>query len=95
MFVAVVLDLSSEDSLKAASGLLHRYGFRRMQSGVFESAAVDEKSLSRLKLDMDRAADFYDSIRFYQYPVGGTLVVTSLHEKRWRRITVREPKERT
>ena len=95
MFVAVVLDMGSEDSLKAASGLLYRYGFRRMQSGVFESAAVDEKSLIRLKLDMDRRADFYDSIRFYQYPVDGTLVVTCLGEKRWRRITVREPEGRT
>ena len=90
MFVAVVLDLGNEDSLKAVTGLLFRYGFRQMQKGVFESTALDEKRLSRLKVDLDRATDFYDSIRFYQYPVDGTVAITALNEKRWRRMTIRE-----
>lgn len=90
MFVSVVLDLGNEDSFKAVTGLLFRYGFRQMQKGVFESTAMDEKRLSRLKIDMDRATDFYDSIRFYQYPVDGTVAITSLNEKRWRRVTIRE-----
>lgn len=90
MFVSVVLDLGNEDSLKAVTGLLFRYGFRQMQKGVFESTAMDDKRLSRLKIDMDRATDFYDSIRFYQYPVDGTVAITSLNEKRWRRVTIRE-----
>jgi CRISPR-associated protein Cas2 len=93
MFVAVVLDLGNEDSLKAVTGLLFRYGFRQMQKGVFESTALDEKRLSRLKVDLDRATDFYDSIRFYQYPVDGTVAITSLGEKRWRRVTIREPEK--
>ena len=90
MFVAVVLDLGNEDSLKAVTGLLFRYGFRQMQKGVFESTSLDDKRLSRLKVDLDRATDFYDSIRFYQYPVDGTVAITSLNEKRWRRMTIRE-----
>ena len=90
MFVAVVLDLGNEDSLKTVTGLLFRYGFRQMQKNVFESTALDEKRLSRLKVDMDRATDFYDSIRFYQYPVDETVAITSLSEKRWRRMIIRE-----
>ena len=90
MFVAVVLDLGNEDSLKAVTGLLFRYGFRQMQKNVFESTAMDDKRLSRLKVDLDRATDFYDSIRFYQYPVDDTVAITALHEKRWRRVTIRE-----
>ncbi|MDF1567874.1 MAG: CRISPR-associated protein Cas2 [Spirochaetaceae bacterium] len=90
MFVSVVLDLGNEDSLKAVTGLLFRYGFRQMQKNAFESTAVDEKRLSRLKVEMDRATDFYDSIRFYQYPVDGTVAITSLSEKRWRRVIIRE-----
>ena len=93
MFVAVILDLGNEDSLKAVTGLLFRYGFRQVQKGVFESTAVDEKRLSRLKVDLDRATDFYDSIRFYQYPVEGTVAITSLNEKRWRRVTIRDREE--
>ena len=91
MFVSVVLDLGNEDSLKVVTGLLFRYGFRQMQKGVFESTSIDDKRLSRLKIDMDRATDFYDSIRFYQYPVDGTVAITSLNEKRWRRVMIREP----
>ncbi len=91
MFVSVVLDLGNEDSLKAVTGLLFRYGFRRTQKGVFESTTLDEKRLNRLKVDLDRATDFYDSLRFYQYPVEGTLAITSLTEKRWRRVIIREP----
>ncbi len=90
MFVSVVLDLGNEDSLKAVTSLLFRYGFRQMQNNVFESTSVDDKRLSRLKVDLDRATDFYDSIRFYQYPVDGTVAITSLNEKRWRRVTIRE-----
>ncbi len=90
MFVAVVLDLGNEDSLKAVTGLLFRYGFRQMQKNVFESTAMDDKRLSRLKVDLDRATDFYDSIRFYQYPVDDTVAITALNEKRWRRVTIRE-----
>lgn len=95
MFVAVVLDLGNEDSLKAVTGLLFRYGFRQVQKGVFESTSVDDKRLSRLKVDLDRATDFYDSIRFYQYPVENTVAITSLNEKRWRRVIIREQEERT
>ncbi len=90
MFVSVVVDLGNEDSLSSVTSLLLRYGFRQMQKGVFESTALDEKRLSRLKLDLDRATDFYDSIRFYQYPVDDTLAITSLNEKRWRRVNIRE-----
>ena len=90
MFVSVVLDLGNEDSIKAVTSLLFRYGFRQMQKNVFESTSTDDKRLSRLKVDLDRATDFYDSIRFYQYPVEGTVAITSLNEKRWRRFTLRE-----
>lgn len=93
MFVSVVLDLGNDDSLKAVTGLLFRYGFRRMQESVFESTSIDDKRLSRLKVDLDRATDFYDTIRFYQYPVEGTMAITSLAEKRWRRVTIKELEE--
>lgn len=92
MFVSVILDLGNDDSQKAVSDLLFRYGFTRQQSNVFESTGMDEKQLSRLKRDIDRASDFYDSVRFYQFPVEDTLAITTLNEKKWRRIMIREKK---
>jgi len=89
MFVSVVVDLGNEDSEKAVTSLLLRYGFKQFQKNVYESASFDEKKLSRLKLDLDRATDFYDSLRFYQYPLDGRLVITSLNEKRWRKYILK------
>jgi len=90
MFVSIVLDLGNEDSEKAVQSLLLRYGFKQVQRNTFESTSIVDKYLSRLKLDIDRATDFYDTVRFYQYPVEETLVITTLTEKRWRRLIVKE-----
>jgi len=90
MFVSIVLDLGNEDSEKAVQSLLFRYGFKQVQKNTFESTSIGDKYLSRLKLDVDRATDFYDTVRFYQYPVEETLVITTLVEKRWRRLVVKE-----
>jgi len=90
MFVSIVLDLGNEDSEKAVQSLLLRYGFKQVQRNTFESTSIVDKYLSRLKLDIDRATDFYDTVRFYQYPVEETLVITTLAEKRWRRLVVKE-----
>lgn len=88
MFVAVASEFAAEDHRRAAEDLLVRYGFKRVLASTWESAAVSEDSLSRLKRDLDRVTDSDDSLRIYQYPVGGTLAVTVLKEKRWRRLVV-------
>ncbi|MBF9015650.1 MULTISPECIES: CRISPR-associated protein Cas2 [unclassified Oceanispirochaeta] len=90
MFVSIIVDLGNEDSQKIVQNLLFRYGFKQIQNNTFESLSINENNLSRLKLDLDRSTDFYDSIRIYQYPIKGTLVITSLTEKRWRRNIIKE-----
>ena len=69
--------------------MLAQYGFRKVLAGTFESASLSETALGRLKKDLDRIADSYDSIRLYQYPVQGTLAITILKEKKWRRLIVK------
>jgi len=88
MFVAVASEFAAEDHRRAAEELLVRYGFQRVLAGSWESAAVSEDALGRLKRDLDRVTDSDDSLRIYQYPVGGTLAITVLKEKRWRRLVV-------
>ena len=89
MFVAVVCELASDDTRSDVYRLLQQYGFQRICKDVFESATVGTTTLARLKRDLDRLTDFYDKIRLYQYPIDGTLVITMLSDKRWRRVVMR------
>ena len=89
MFVAVSCDCSSDDHRKAVHGILEQYGFKKVHESLFESTSLSETMLNRLKRDMDRLTDSYDSLRLYQYPLEGTLVVSALKEKKWRRYTLR------
>lgn len=85
MFVSVVFDIASEDHLIEVQKLLGIYALTKIQENVYETNSIKENTLSRLKRDIDRATDSFDTIRFYQYPVENTLVITSLKRKQWRK----------
>ncbi len=88
MFVAVACDLGNADRLASVGNVLLQYGFRKLQQNLYESAVISEKSLLRLKKELDGLTDSYDSLRFYQYPLEDTLVVSSLKEKKWRKLVL-------
>jgi CRISPR-associated protein Cas2 len=88
MFVAVACDLGNADHLGSVNNLLLQYGFRKLQQNLYESAVINAKSLLRLKKELDGLTDSYDSLRIYQYPLQDTLVVSSLKEKRWRKLVM-------
>jgi CRISPR-associated protein Cas2 len=90
MFVAISYDLSDDDKKRGMESLLREYGFEKRHEGFWESFKMKERYLSRLKRDIDRITDSYDSIRLVQYPLDNDLVVTSLQNKRWKRTTVRK-----
>jgi len=89
MLVAIACDLGNEDHEKKIHSILLQYGFNRAFKGLYESPTINENQLIRLKRDLDRHTDSYDSLRIYQYPMNNTLVITSLKEKKWRKLTVR------
>ncbi|MFP4363758.1 MAG: CRISPR-associated protein Cas2 [Spirochaetia bacterium] len=89
MFVSISCDLSNDDHRKKIYDLLYQYGFKKIQKNLFESYKLKEEYLSRLKRDIDRNTDFYDTIRMYQYPLNDILVITTLKEKRWRKLLVK------
>lgn len=89
MFVSVVVEPGSDGRLEEIDDLLEQYGFREIQKGLWESTRIMEKYLSRLKRDIDRKTDSYDKVRMYQYPLEGSLVITSLIQKRWKRVLVK------
>jgi CRISPR-associated protein Cas2 len=89
MFVAVICDCPTEDHRNAVRDVLLQHGFRKTIRDAFESAAVNDALLSGLKRELDRICDSYDSIVLYQYPVDETLAITTLKEKKWRRLIVK------
>ncbi|MDR1239769.1 MAG: CRISPR-associated protein Cas2 [Treponema sp.] len=89
MFVSIALDPGSEGRARELADLLGQYGFEKIQRGLWESAFVSPDTLIRLKKDLDRATDAFDRIRIFQFPVDGTLALTSLREKKWRRMVAR------
>ena len=87
--MAVTCECSSDDHRQAVYSVLRQYGFKAVLKDVHESASISETTLNRLKRDIDRITDSYDVIRLYQFPFDGTLAITSLKEKKWRRLKVR------
>jgi CRISPR-associated protein Cas2 len=85
MFVAVMCEIVSDDNRKDVENILKLYGLEMKVKNLYETTSIGEKTLSRLKRDIDRATDSYDSVFFYQFPVQDTLVITSLEKKKWRR----------
>ena len=86
MFVSIAVDPGSEGRAKELVDLLTQYGFDKIQRGLWESAFVSPETLNRLKKDLDRATDAFDRIRIFQFPVEGTLALTTLRDKKWRRM---------
>jgi CRISPR-associated protein Cas2 len=92
MFVAVCCDLSNSEHQENIGLLLSQYGFQKVQHTVYEHTAINEEYLKRLKKDIDRITDSYDIIRMYQYPMENTLVITTLKQKKWRKLVVKSYK---
>ena len=88
MFVAVACDLGSEDHQRKVYASLVEYGFKKVHEGLYESLTINDNGLLRLKRELDRLTDSYDSLRFYQYPMENTLVISELKEKKWRKTVV-------
>jgi CRISPR-associated protein Cas2 len=89
MFVSIAVDPGSESRARELADLLGQYGFEKVQRGLWESAFVSPDTLIRLKRDLDRATDGFDRLRLFQFPVEGTLVLSTLKEKKWRRLVAR------
>ena len=83
------MDPASEDRARELADLLAQYGFQRVQRGLWESSTVSQETLLRIKRDLDKITDGFDKLRLFQYPVDGTLVLSSLRDKKWRRMVAR------
>ena len=92
MFVAVMCEIVSDDNRKDVENILKLYGLEMKIKNLYETTSIGEKTLSRLKRDIDTATDSYDTVFFYQFPVQETLVVTSLEKKKWRRRLLQKEK---
>ena len=90
MFVSIAIDPGSEERAKELADLLAQYGFEKVQRGLWESATVSPATLTRVKRDLDKATDGMDRLRLFQFPMDGTLVLSTLRDKKWRRMVAKE-----
>ena len=90
MYVSIAVDPSSRERAKEIADLLAQYGFKMVQKGLWESMAVSQDTLNRVKRDLDNATDAFDRLRLFQFPMEGTLVLTSLRDKKWRRLVAKD-----
>ena len=90
MYVTIVCDFNSDNSRKVVDSILMQYGFTRCQTDLYEINSIADKSVSKLKLEIDRHCDSFDKIRLYQYPLDHKLVISYLHEKRWKKKIVQD-----
>jgi CRISPR-associated protein Cas2 len=91
MFVSVVLDPGGEESARQLAEILVTWGFEKVQRACWESATINDSTLAKLKQEIDRVTDYYDSVRLYQFPVEGLMAITVLSKKKWKRVIVRPP----
>jgi CRISPR-associated protein Cas2 len=89
MFVSIAVDPGSEGRAKELADLLGQYGFEKIQRGLWESVFVSPEALAHIKRDLDQATDSFDRIRIFQFPVEGTLALSTLRDKKWRRMVAR------
>jgi CRISPR-associated protein Cas2 len=89
MFVSIAIDPGSEGRARELADLLGQYGFEKVQRGLWESSFVSPDTLNRLKRDLDKTTDAFDRLRLFQFPVEGTLVLSTLKEKKWRRLVAK------
>lgn len=91
MFVSVVLDPSSMDTARSLAYILAHFGFKKVQRACWEHTAVTQTLFDRLKKEIDRVTDYYDTVRMYQFPFENSFVITELSKKRWRRCKLCQP----
>lgn len=85
MFISVIVESGSVDSGEAIFSILSQFGFKKVQKFCWENMNFAESSLSLLKKNIDNITDYYDTIRFYQFPINDMFVITELRQKKWRR----------
>ena len=89
MFVSIALDPGSREKAGELAGLLGQYGFKMIQRGIWECYSLSLDALNKVKKDLDEATDASDRLRLFQFPLDGTLVISSLAEKKWRRMVAK------
>lgn len=90
MYVSIACDFNSDNSRKVVDSILMQYGFTRCQKDLYEINSIMDNNVAKLKLEIDRHCDSFDQIRIYQYPMDHKLVISFLHEKRWKKKLIQD-----
>ena len=63
------------------------YSRKVIIDGVYDP--VKEIELVKIKKEIDRVTDYYDTVRIYQFPLDGMFVITELKQKKWKKCQMK------
>ena len=89
MFISISLDLASPESQNNVIKIINEYGFKKIQSNLFESFEFPLNKLGNFKRDLTNCLDTYDNIRIYQYPLEDTFKISYFISGKWKRLSMK------
>ncbi len=88
MFIAISVDLVTDDSQIKADRVMKEYGLKKIQKNLYESFEFPSKSLGNLKKDLTDCLDMDDLLRLYQYPLENSFKISYIENKKWKRLSI-------
>jgi len=88
MFIAISIDLVTDDSVIKVDRVLKEYGLKKIQKNLYESFEFPSRRLGNLKKDITDCLDMDDLLRLYQYPLENSFKISYVEEKKWKRLSI-------
>ena len=92
MFIAVNIDLASDDSKNNIRRILREFGLKKIMPNLYESFEFHPNQLGNFKRDILNNVDIYDKLRLYQFPLEETFKISYLDSKKWKRLSINRTK---
>jgi len=88
MFIAISIDLVTDDSEIKLDKILKEYGIKEIQHNLYESFEFPLRNLGNLKRDMTECLDMDDKLRLYQFPLDDTFKISYIENRKWKRLSI-------
>lgn len=88
MFIAISIDLVSDDSVVKVDRILKEYGLKKIQANLYESFEFLSRRLGNLKKDITDCLDMDDLLRLYQFPLENSFKISYVENKKWKRLSI-------
>ncbi len=88
MYIAISIDLASEDSKDKFLKIMNEYGIKKSQINLYESFDFLSNRLGNLKKEIAACIDMDDKLKIYQYPVDNILKISYVENGKWKKLSI-------